>query len=89
VNAWVLTLVGFFLILGFMVRPATLAGMILLGLYYLSHPAFPGIEYLFPADGSYFIINKTVIELVAMAVVYAFPTAHIIGLQRIISKYSN
>lgn len=89
VNAWALTLVGTFLILGLLVRPATLAGMLLLALYYLSHPAFPGIEYLFPADGSYFIINKTVVELAAMIVIYAFPTAHIIGLQRIISKLRN
>ncbi|MBE0638057.1 MAG: DoxX family membrane protein [Bacteroidales bacterium] len=86
VNAWVLSLVGFFLLLGFKVRPAALAGMILLGLYYLSHPAWPGIEYLFPSDGSYFVINKTLIELAAMLVIFAFPTAHIIGLERLICK---
>lgn len=89
VNAWVLALVGFFLIVGFLVRPAALAGMILLGLYYLSHPAFPGIEYLFPSDGSYFVINKTLIELLAMAVIFAFPTAHIMGLERLICKPRN
>ncbi len=89
VNAWLLTLVGFFLLLGLLVRPAALAGMILLGLYYLSHPAWPGIEYLFPSDGSYFIINKTLIELLAMAVIFAFPTAHIIGLERLICKPRN
>ncbi len=89
INVWALTLTGFFLLIGFLVRPAALAGMALLGLYYLSHPAFPGIEYLFPSDGSYFIVNKTLVELAAMAVVYAFPTAHIIGLQRLISKSRN
>lgn len=88
-NAWALTLVGFLLLLGFMTRPAALAGMILLGLYYLSHPAFPGIEYLFPSDGSYFVINKTLIELLAMAVIFAFPTAHIIGLEILICKPRN
>jgi thiosulfate dehydrogenase (quinone) large subunit len=85
-NAWILTLVGFFLLLGVLVRPAALAGLALLALYYLSHPPFPGIEYLFPVDGSYFIINKTLIELVALGVALSFPTAHIFGLERIITK---
>ena len=83
VNAWVLTLTGFFLLSGILVRPAAIAGMILLGLYYLSHPAFPGIEYIFPSDGSYFLINKTIIELVSLSVICLFPTAHIIGLERL------
>ncbi len=84
-NAWALALIGLFLLLGYLVRPAAVAGMLLLGLYYLSHPAFPGIPYLFPTDGNYFIINKTIIEMVALSVVYAFPTAHIIGLKRLLS----
>jgi thiosulfate dehydrogenase [quinone] large subunit len=59
VNAWGLALIGFFLLLGCLVRPAALGGMVLLGLYYLSHPPFPSIEYLFPVDGTYFVIDKT------------------------------
>ena len=89
INAWILSLIGFFLLLGYLVRPAALAGMALLALYYLSHPPFPGIEYLFPTDGSYFIINKTLIELVALGVVFSFPTAHIFGLERIVRKLQN
>ena len=89
INAWILSLIGFFLLLGYLVRPAALAGMALLALYYLSHPPFPGIEYLFPTDGSYFIINKTLIELVALGVVLSFPTAHIFGLERIVRKLQN
>ncbi|MDP2424512.1 MAG: DoxX family membrane protein [Bacteroidales bacterium] len=88
-NAWVLTIAGLFLLLGVLVRPAALAGMFLLAMYYLSHPAFPGLEYLFPTDGSYFIINKTLIELVAMCVIFAFPTAHIIGLERLFYRSGN
>jgi thiosulfate dehydrogenase [quinone] large subunit len=83
-NAWGLTLIGFSLILGIFTRYSSLAGVVLLLLYYLSHPAFPGIEYLFPSDGSYFIINKTLVELFALLVIYAFPTSHIFGLQRLI-----
>jgi thiosulfate dehydrogenase (quinone) large subunit len=85
-NAWGLSLIGLSLLTGLFSRYAALAGMFLLALYYLSHPAFPGIQYLFPTDGSYFIINKTLIELFALYVVFALPTSHIIGLERFFKK---
>ncbi len=85
-NAWGLTLIGLSLILGIFTRYSSIAAIVLLLLYYLSHPAFPGIEYLFPSDGSYFIINKTLIEVFALLVVLAFPTSQIFGLQRLIKS---
>jgi thiosulfate dehydrogenase (quinone) large subunit len=85
-NAWGLSLIGFSLIVGLFSRYAAIAGMALLGLYYLSHPAFPGIEYLFPSDGSYFIINKTLVEIFALYVIFTFPTDHLIGLERFWKK---
>jgi thiosulfate dehydrogenase [quinone] large subunit len=85
-NAWGLTLIGLSLLLGIFTRYSSISGIVLLLLYYLSHPAFPGIEYLFPSDGSYFIINKTLVELFALLVVFAFPTSHIFGLQRLIKS---
>ena len=85
-NAWGLALIGLSLLLGIFTRYSSIAGIVLLLLYYLSHPAFPGIEYLFPSDGSYFIINKTLVELFALLVVFAFPTSHIFGLKRLIKS---
>jgi thiosulfate dehydrogenase [quinone] large subunit len=85
-NAWGLALIGLSLIVGLFTRYSSIAGIVLLLLYYLSHPAFPGIEYLFPSDGSYFIINKTLVELFALLVLFAFPTSHIFGLQRLIKS---
>jgi thiosulfate dehydrogenase (quinone) large subunit len=85
-NAWGLAFIGLSLILGIFTRFSSLAAILLLLLYYLSHPAFPGIEYLFPSDGSYFIINKTLVELFALLVVYMFPTSNIFGLQRLIKS---
>ena len=82
-NAWGLALIGLSLIVGLFTRFSSLAATFLLLLYYLSHPAFPGIQYLFPSDGSYFLINKTLIELFALLVLYSFPTSHIFGLQRL------
>lgn len=85
-NAWGLALIGLSLIVGLFTRFSSLAAMFLLLLYYLSHPAFPGIEYLFPSDGSYFIINKTLVELFALFVIFVFPTSHVFGLQRLIKN---
>ena len=85
-NAYGLTLIGLSLIIGIFTRYSSIAGMALLFLYYLSHPAFPGIEYLFPSDGSYFIINKTLVELFSLLVIYAFPTSGIFGLQRLLKS---
>jgi len=85
-NAWGLTLMGLSLLLGIFTRYSSIAGIALLLLYYLSHPAFPGIQYLFPSDGSYFIINKTLVELFALLVIFAFPTSDIFGLQRLLKS---
>lgn len=85
-NAWGLTLIGLSLLLGLLTRVSAVAGIILLLFYYLSHPAFPGIESIFPSDGSYFIVNKTLVEMVALWVVFAFPTSQLIGLSRFFKK---
>ncbi len=85
-NAWGLAFIGLSLIVGLFTRFSSLAAMFLLLLYYLSHPAFPGIQYLFPSDGSYFLINKTLIELFALLVLYAFPTSNMFGLHRLMKN---
>lgn len=83
-NAWGLSLIGLLLITGIFTRFASMAGMVLLALYYLSHPPLPGITYLLPSDGSYYIINKTLVELFALYVIFSFPTSHIIGIKRLL-----
>ena len=85
-NAWGLTLIGLSLIIGICTRYSSVAGIVLLLLYYLSHPAFPGMEYMFPTDGSYFVINKTLVELMALLAIFAFPTSQIFGLQRLLKN---
>jgi thiosulfate dehydrogenase [quinone] large subunit len=66
-----------------------LAGMILIGLYYLSHPPFIGLTYAAPGEGSYFIINKNIIEFFAIAVNLYFPNSRIVGLDRFIYLAKN
>jgi thiosulfate dehydrogenase [quinone] large subunit len=73
-NEWGLTLIGLALVLGLFDRIAALAGIFLLLLYYLSHPAWIGFEYLFPSEGNYFIVNKNIMEIFALLVLYYFPT---------------
>ncbi len=83
-NEWGLVLIGLGLILGILTRPATIAGIILLALYYLATPPFIGLKYSIPSEGSYFLVNKNLIELFALSVLYVFPTGKIIGLDRLI-----
>jgi thiosulfate dehydrogenase [quinone] large subunit len=81
-NVWGLTLIGLGLMLGFLTQIATIAGVLLLLFYYLSHPAIIGASYAIPSEGNYLWVNKTLIELIALWVLYYFPTGRIIGLDR-------
>lgn len=81
-NAWGLVLIGLALLVGLFERTAALAGVVLLALYYLAAPPFPGLEYTLPAEGSYLIVNKQLIELAALLVILGFPTAGRVGLKR-------
>jgi thiosulfate dehydrogenase (quinone) large subunit len=84
-NQWGLVLIGLALLVGTFERTAAVAGVVLLALYYLAAPPFPGMEYTIPAEGSYLIVNKLLIELAALLVVLGFPTAHRIGLDRLLA----
>jgi thiosulfate dehydrogenase (quinone) large subunit len=81
-NMWGLTLIGLGLMLGVLTRPATVAGMVLLALYYVAAPPFVGYAYGMPTEGSYLIVNKVLIELAALAVLLAHPTERTFGLDR-------
>ena len=83
-NMWGLTLIGIALFLGLLTRPALIAGMVLLLLYYIAAPPFPAYSYPMPAEGSYLVVNKVLIEFMAMAVLFVFPTHRLFGLDRLI-----
>ena len=88
-NVWGLILIGTSLILGAFDRLGTIFGILLLALYYLSHPPFVGLYYAMPAEGSYLIVNKILIELIVLIVLLVFPTSKVIGLDRIIFVKAN
>lgn len=85
-NIWGLIAIGTSLVIGLLSRPAIIGGITLLAFYYLSHPAFISLKYAMPSSGSYFIVDKTVIELVALAVLFVFPTSKEIGLDSLVFK---
>jgi len=88
-NEWGLFLIGLGLIVGCFTRIACLGGIALLGLYTLSHPHFIGVDYMLPFEGSYLLIDKNLVELGALAVLFVFPTSKVFGLDGIIMKYKN
>ncbi len=85
-NVWGLITIGLGLILGFLTRISIPAGILLLAFYFLSHPPMAGLSYSVPSEGSYLWVNKNLIELFALAVLFYFPTSGIIGLDRFFTK---
>ena len=83
-NIWGLILIGLGLMTGTLTRISSLAGICLLGLYYFATPPFIGYTYSVPMEGSYLIVNKNMIEAMALLVLIFFPTGHIIGLDRLL-----
>jgi uncharacterized membrane protein YphA (DoxX/SURF4 family) len=73
-NIWGLIFIGLGLILGIRVKIASIAGMILLSLYYLAHPPFIGTDFGVPVEGHYLIVNKTLLEIFALGVIAIFPS---------------
>lgn len=65
-NMWGLTLAGACLMLGLFTRFAALSGACLLMLYYLAQPPFPGLPEVPMSEGHYLIVNKNLIEFLAL-----------------------
>lgn len=87
-NAWGLVAIGVGLIFGIFFKPAAIAGSILIFFYYLSAPPLVGFEYTLPADGANLVINRTLIEAIALYGLVLFPTNTIFGLDFFIqSRY--
>jgi len=80
-----LVAVGLGLMLGLLTQAASLAGIMLLAMFYVS--AIPTTGLPGPRlEGAYLLVNKNLIELIALAVVCAFRTGRIAGLDRLFSS---
>ena len=84
ITMWGLTLVGVLLILGLFTRLASLGAIGFIVLFYLCNPPFVGYFYSIPAEGSYLIVNKNLVELGALLVILVTGTGRFAGLDRIV-----
>jgi thiosulfate dehydrogenase [quinone] large subunit len=85
-NEWALVLIGAGLVLGIFTRLSCIGGIALLLLYTFSHPPLIDVTYMMPNEGSYFLIDKNIVELAGLGVLFVFPTARIIGIDRYLIK---
>jgi thiosulfate dehydrogenase (quinone) large subunit len=84
VTMWGLVAVGLGLVLGCFTRLASLGGILLILMFYLCNPPFVGYFYAIPTEGSYLVVNKNLVELCALAVLFLTRSGHVAGLDRII-----
>ena len=84
-NIFSLMVVGLSLLLGYFERLGIVFGICLLIMYYMAHPALPGASQV-GTEGSYWIINKNLIEAAALFVLYHIPTSTYFGLNLLKKK---
>lgn len=81
-NGWGLVAIGLGLMIGLYSRWACLGGILLLALYYLANPPFIGLGDGSVSEGNYLIVNKNLIELFALWVLFKSKDSKIFGLDR-------
>ncbi|MFC2081331.1 hypothetical protein ACFLR8_03890 [Bacteroidota bacterium] len=72
-NIWGMILLGVGLFLGMFIRISAVSGILLLALYYFAYPPFGAAYTGFGLDGHYWIINKNLIEAIALLIIYKYP----------------
>jgi len=85
-NMWGLVLIGLGLILGCFTRLSAAAGMLIVLLFYLANPPFVGYFYSIPTEGSYLIVNKNLVEIAALAVIFFTGSGRVAGFDRVIHR---
>ena len=83
---WGLTILGALLLIGFGTRFAALGGAVMLTMFYLAMPPWPGVPEA-PGPEHSFIVNKNFIEVMALLAIAALPTGQWFGLDRLCSKF--
>ena len=76
-----LAAVGLALMLGLLTQLACVGGITMLALFYVSAMPMSGVPEP-RTEGAYLLVNKNLIELAALAVIFAFRTGRIAGLDR-------
>ncbi len=84
ITMWGLTIVGLLLILGLFTRLSSLGAIGFLLMFYFATPPFVGYFYSLPSEGSYLLVNKNLVELAALVVVFLTGSGRFAGLDRIV-----
>ena len=84
-NQWGLVLIGVSLMIGLLSRWACIGGMALLALYYFANPPFIGLGDASMVEGNYLIVNKNLVELFALWVIFQFPSSKLTGTDRFLN----
>ncbi len=77
---WGLILIGLALFLGVLERTVTIAGMVMITLFWLANPPLTGLDFGVPHEGNYLIIDKNIVEWFALLLLCLFPTGKYLGL---------
>ena len=84
ITMWGLTIVGLLLILGLFTRLSSLGAIGFLVMFYAANPPFVGYFYSLPSEGSYLIVNKNLVELGALIVIFLTGSGKFAGLDRLV-----
>jgi len=84
-NIWGLILIGLALMVGCLTRLVSVCGILLVALYYIANPPFIAAGFGVPAEGHYLIVNKNLVEIIALALIALFASGRYWALDTIIS----
>jgi thiosulfate dehydrogenase [quinone] large subunit len=80
-----LAVTGLLLMLGLFTQWASAAAVVLLLTFYIAAVPLSGVPDL-RSEGTYLVVNKTLVEAAAALAVFAFRTGRIAGLDRVMSR---
>lgn len=88
-NTWGLIAIGLGLILGCLSKVASLSGVILVLLYYVSYPPTVASQNFHLTGDHVLWVDKNLIFAVVLMVLYFVPTSQFIGFDRLLFKHKN
>lgn len=83
---WALTILGFLLIIGLFTRTAALGAAVMLTMFYLVVPPWPGVPEA-PGPEHSLIVNKNFIEAIACLALACMPSGRWLGLDALIHRF--
>ena len=84
-NIWGLILIGLGLILGAFTRAAAVSGIVLLIMYWMANPPLVGLDYEMFTEGNYLVVDKNLVEMLALVAIAIFPTGLFFGLDNLLA----